>query len=229
MTRYDTAAQARLRTGSRRLNLVLAAILIAGATYLLASYIVLSLSPYPPLNAFELVLAILVYCLAAIPLSQAFIRRPHPESVEVREEGLFLRFAKRPPVRIAWEDRPVTLAYDDRELRGIHRRPEGMEVAVYIPLPGRDQGSPAFRPMEIEVSGDAFDEIAKRMKQAGFRTFSERWSRRRPGQMVEFLTPKELQDRQERRELASALDEPRRRSRASSGSRTRPSREDRSK
>lgn len=201
MTLYDTQAQARLRLGSRRMNLVLAGALFAVATYLLSSYIYLSFTPYPPLNAFEMVLAILVYCLAAIPLSQAFIRRPHPETVEVREEGLYLRFAKRDPIRIAWEERPVSMAYDERELKGFRRRPEGMEVAVYVPLPGRDAGSPAFRPMELEVSGQAFDEMKQRMRQAGFRTLSQRWSRRRPGLMVEFLTAKELEEREEREAL----------------------------
>ncbi|MDE1821669.1 MAG: hypothetical protein KGJ23_11785 [Euryarchaeota archaeon] len=187
MTRYDTTAQARLRASSRRLNLVLAGVLLGVATWLLVGYILQSLSPYPPYTTFQVLLAILVYCIAAVPLSQAFLRRPHPESVETRDDALVLRFRKGEPIRIAWEDRPVSMAYDDRELRGGRGRSPGMEVVVYVPLPGREEGTETFRPMELDLSAQAFDDVKKRMKGAGFKVRSRPWGRRRPGKMVEFL------------------------------------------
>lgn len=189
MTRFDTTAQAHLRQSSRRLNLLLACALLAIATYLTVAYLIAYFSPYPPYTSFALVLGILVYCFAAIPLTQAVIRRPHPEVVDVREEGLILRFRKGDPVRIAWEDRPVHLAYDERASKGHRRRAEGMEVQVYVPRPGRHPGTEAFRPQELDVSGLAFDEIKRHMRQAGFKMRTRTWGRRRPGEMVEFLRP----------------------------------------
>ncbi len=216
MTRYDTSAQARLRQSSRRLNLVFAGVLFAIGTWLIASYITLYLSLFPPTTTFELLLGVLVYCFASIPLSQALIRRPHPETVDVREEGIILRFRKGGPIRIAWEDRPVSMAYDERGVKGSlprHPRIEGMEVQVYLPRPGREPGTETFRPMELDLSGEAFDEIEREMKRAGFRPRRRTWSRRRPGEMVEFLRPGDPGADETPEELPSSRLSPRSRSR----------------
>jgi hypothetical protein len=162
-------------------------IVLALAAYILVSYIVESLTPYPPPTTFGAVLGLFLVCLSAVPLRPAFIRRPHPEALEVRDDALVLRYAQGPPVRLAWEDRPVPLAYDTRKTTGHKRRSAGMEVQMYISLPGRDGRESPFRPVEVDVSAKAFDEVRSRMKDAGFHERSRRWSRGRPGDMVEFL------------------------------------------
>jgi hypothetical protein len=187
MTRYDTSAQARGSRERKRLSLIVAAVLLGLAAYILGSYLYESLTPYPPATSFAVVLGIFLVCLSAMPLFQAFLRRPHPDAVEVRDDGLVLRFAKGPPLRSSWETCPVPLAYDTRGVQGRKRRPDGMEVQMYVTVPHPDGGEPALRPVEVDVSAKAFDEVRERQKGAGFRERSRRWSRGRPGDLVEFL------------------------------------------
>lgn len=118
---------------------------------------------------------------------EALVRRPHPVAVEVRDDGLVLRFEEAPMVRRAWTDPPLDLAYDARTAPHGHRGTPGAEVQLYLPVEGRDPGTRALRPLEVDVSGQAFDEVKARMAEAGFRAVTRRWSRRRPGSLVEFL------------------------------------------
>lgn len=191
MTRYDTSGQAASRREHRRWNIVAAIALFGFGAYVLGSYIYAALSPYPQPTTFGMILGIGIICLGFLPLSQAYIRRPHPETVEVREDAFVLRYQEGPPRRISWEDRPVSFAYDLRKVSGRHRRPEGMDVHLYVPVPGKREETTAFRPEEVHVSGKAFDEVKARMQKAGFRAVARRWSRGRPGQLVEFLAPGE--------------------------------------
>lgn len=194
MSRYDTSAQARGRRERRRLNVVLGVALLALAAYILASYVLQSLGPDPPETTFGVVIGLFVIFLAVVPISQALVRRPHPTSIEVRDDALVLRYDRGPPVRLAWEARPVPLAYDTRKVEGKGRGAEGMEVQMYVELPGRDGRDPPLRPVEVDLSGKAFDEVRERQVGAGLTERSRRWSRRRPGDLVEFLRPGEGED-----------------------------------
>lgn len=187
MTKYDTQAQRKVRAGRRRLNLAVGVVLVALGAYILGSYLVAFYSPYPQPTSFGALLGIFLFCASLIPFSQAFVRRPHPDSLEVRDDALVLRFGDGKILRYAWEAKPVEFAYDSRTAPYGKRAYEGMEVQLYIPEEGREPGSRAFRPQEVDVSGPAFDEVKKAMERAGWRAVSRRWSRSRPGDLVEFL------------------------------------------
>jgi hypothetical protein len=157
------------------------------AAYIIGSYVYLTTTADPPRTTFQVVLGIFILCLSIYPFSQALVRRPHPESIEVRDDALVLRFPSGRIVRRAWEDRPVEFAYDARKIVERGGSAEGMDVRLFMPEPGRREGTTAFRPMEVEVSGDAFEAVKREMAKAGFRAVARKWSRRKPGDLVEFL------------------------------------------
>lgn len=191
MTRYDTRAQVTVRRARQRRNIAYGIVLLALGAYILGSFVYEVETSNPPQTSFGAVLGVFLLCLSLVPFSQAFVRRPHPEVIEVRDDALVLRFPGGTMRRMAWEDRPIDMAYDARKAPYGKKPYEGMEVQVYIPTEGRDPGVASLRPQEIDVSGAAFEEMKDRMAKAGFRAVARRWSRGRPGDLVEFLAEDE--------------------------------------
>jgi hypothetical protein len=119
-------------------------------------------------GGFPLTIAFLLFALTLIPLVYAFGRRLHPRSVEVTQEKLILSFLGGKVDEFKWTDGPVDMALDTRTAPPGKRRPAGLEVTMWVPVAGRDPGSVAFRPQELQLSAQAFEEIRHRMEEGGY-------------------------------------------------------------
>jgi hypothetical protein len=189
MTRYDTRAQ-YLASRERRWIGALGGILLLGfAGYFVAEYAYLVATSDHPVTTFYIVLALFVGFLSLVPFSIAFLRRMHPTVVEVLPEGLRLDYPGGKEVGLPWASPPVDYAWDTREAPASQQWPPGLEVQLWITLPGRYPESTPFRPQELFLSGKAFDEIRVRMAKAGYRPVSQPWRKRRPGTLVQFVPP----------------------------------------
>ena len=191
MTRYNTRPQFEESLERRRVGLIALFLMWAAGAYFLVEYLRVELVVGSLASGIPLFLAVLLFAFSLVPLTSALGRRLHPTGVEVSPRGLTLEFARGAPRTIPWADRPVDAAYDTRSAPRDRRHPPGMEVTVWVPVPGRDPTASSFRPEELRVSGKAFDEIRKGMRQAGFRAVAQTWSRTRPGDLIQFLAPDE--------------------------------------
>ena len=190
--KFDTRPQYEQSRERRALGLALFGILFALGAYFLISWD-LALRRYGPYltSGVPLLLAIVLLFFSLGGLVLAFSRRIHPVAVELTPQELILTRSDGRRRVLRWKDRPVDVAYDSRSSPADGGGRPGWEVRVWVPVEGRQPGSEAFRPEELILSGRAFDEIKMRMRRAGFRVVSQRWSRRRPGELVQFLAPGE--------------------------------------
>lgn len=190
MTTFDTSVQYQHWRERRIVGLVFTALLFAAAAYLVVAYLAtVSTSRYPT-TTIPVAIAIFLCCVALVPLAVAFIRREHPTSVDVNEEGFTLKFHGGRTKSYLWDQGPLDVGVDGRTATH-HAPPEGLECRVWIPVPGRDPQVPAFRPLELIVSGPAFDKMSAGMSKAGFRPVRQPWGRHRPGDMIQFVRPGE--------------------------------------
>ena len=187
MTRYDTQAQYQAGRERRWIGIGVGIAMLVLAAYLIVDWVYIDLYGSYPETTFELTLAILVIFLSLVPFSAAFIRRPHPVSLEVRRSGLLLNFQDGKSVELGWSSPPIDYAQDLREVRGRHARPPGLEVVLWVTLPGPYPESTPFRPQELFLSAAAFDEVAGWMKGAGYSLDLQAWRKRRPGKLVQFV------------------------------------------
>ncbi len=189
MSHHDTQAQ-YLASRERRWGGAVGGLLLLGlAGYFVAEYAYLVATSDHPVTTFYLVLALLVGFLSLVPFSIGFLRRMHPTSFEVLPAGLLLQYPKGKEVKLPWASPPVDYAWDTRDAPVSQRRPAGLEVQLWVTLPGRYPESTPFRPQELFVSGRAFDEIRAQMTRAGYRPVSQPWRKGRPGKLVQFVPP----------------------------------------
>ena len=189
MTRYETRAQ-YLASRERRWGGTVGGLLLLGlAGYFVAEYAYLVDTSDHPVTTFYLVLALLAGFLSLVPFSIGFLRRMHPTSVEVRPDGLVLQYPKDQEKKLPWASPPVDYAWDTRPAAVSERRPPGLEVQLWVTLPGRYPESTPFRPQELFLSGQAFDEIQGQMRRAGYRPVSQPYRKGRPGTLVQFVPP----------------------------------------
>lgn len=190
MTRFDTSVQYHSWRERRLVGLALTALLVIAAVAVVVEYVHAVATSPSPLSTFPLAAALLLGCLALVPFAVGLGRREHPTQVEVTDEALTLTFQGGRTARYPWADGPLDLALDGRSAQH-HRPAEGMECKVWIPVQGRDPQVPAFRPLELIVSGAAFEGMSAGMARAGFRPVRQPWGRHRPGDMIQFVRPGE--------------------------------------
>ena len=118
-------------------------------------------------GGFPLAVSLFFFAITLVPLTYAFGRRLHPASVEVTSDKLVLAFPNGID-EYKWADGPVDMALDTRTAAPRRRLPAGLEVVMWIPVSGRDPNTAAFRPQELQLSAQAFEEIRGKMEEAGY-------------------------------------------------------------
>jgi hypothetical protein len=168
MTTYNTTSQWESSRSRRRIGFAGCIVTLAAGAYMLLVYLNEGAYVYTSSGGFSLTIALFFFVITLVPLTYAYGRRLHPRSVDVTSEKLLLNFPEGRVDEYKWADGPVDMAVDSRTAPPGKRRPAGLEVTVWIPVGGRDPGSAAFRPQELQLSGQAFDEIRRRMEEAGY-------------------------------------------------------------
>jgi hypothetical protein len=158
-----------------------ALVLIGFGCYVTYLYIREGGSTYDISESFQAVTALFFFIAATVPLAFAYARRLHPSSVDVSEDTLTLETPKHGKRELKWKDGPVDMAIDSRTAPPGKRRPAGLEAIIWVPVEGRDPGSYAVRPQELHMSGQALDEIKRRMEDAGFISVQVNRDELRPG------------------------------------------------
>ncbi len=189
MASYDTSVQYEMHRSRRRQGMAGTAILVALGVYFLIGYLREGALQYGIAGSLPLAISFFCFALSILPLSIGFGGREHPVRIEMTSEAFRMIYQDGRNDERKWAEAPIDTARDLRKATAGTKARPGLEVNAWVPVKGMDPQVDAFRPQQLTLSGQAFDEARRRMSAAGCETDSHPWREGRKGTMWKFSPP----------------------------------------
>ncbi len=189
MAVYETRAQYEAQRSRRVLGLSATVVLLALGVYFIVVYIREGSLAYGYAGSLPLAFAFLAFALSIFPLSIGIGRREHPVRIEMTPEVFRMVYSGGRKDERPWNRAPIDTAHDLRKATSRRKPPRGLEVIAWVPIVGVDPQVEAFRPQQLTLSAEAFDEARRRMATAGCTESSSPLREGKKGTLWRFAPP----------------------------------------